>query len=223
MKTTLTLLAAFTTVSANAMILDNFSVPYARTINSGSWVDYQTDADIYTGERDVALKILGTEGAAHYTIGEGKITLATEGAERTFAYLEYDGVGDEVGNIGPGHDLIRNPRSDLHFPEGTRLVRFHVQSVSTPRIYVLGARLFQNGTEMFSVFRNPSEAGIVDIPFAPSAFSICNTIELRVGLIDPNSSVVINKVELVPEPGSGLFYATGAALVGFGRRRKSRG
>lgn len=223
MKSTLIVFTLFLIGTANAMILDNFTVPYSKTINSGTWVDYQTDEDIYTGERDVAMRILGAlSGPFTYTIGNGQVTLSTENAERAFAYLEYDGVGDEVNNTGAGRELIRNPRPDLHFPEGTNRVRFHVESYNGPGVFVVGARLIQNGVEMFSVSRNPSGSGpmVVDVPFHPDAFAMCNTLEIRMGVPDVNSTLVINSIELVPEPSTGLALGGGAALMLARRRRK---
>lgn len=225
MKSTLTVFTLFLIGTANAMILDNFTVPYSRTINTGSWVDYQTDDEIYTGERDVSLRILSaTNGAAHLTIGEGEVTLSTENAQRAFGYLEYDGIGDEVNNTGAGRLLIPNPRSDLHFPEGTDRARFHIESVNAPDIFVLGVRLFQNGVEMFSLATNPNASGggprVVDVQLSPQAFAMCNTVQFRFALPDPNSSLVISKIELVPEPNGAMLLAGGAAVLGLSRHRK---
>ncbi|HMS55961.1 MAG TPA: hypothetical protein PKA27_11230 [Fimbriimonadaceae bacterium] len=222
MKSTLIILALTLNGTAHAMILDNFTVPYSNTITSGTWVDYQTDEEIYTGERDVAMRILGATGGFTYTIGNGRVTLSTQGAGRAFAYMEYDGIGDEVNNTGPGRELIRNPRPDLHFPEGTTRVRFHIESFTGTGVFEVGARLIQNGTALFSVGRNSSEAGVsvIDVPFHPDAFAVCNTIEIRFGLQNPNSTLVISTVELVPELNTLTGVLGAGALFGVRRLRK---
>ncbi|HMS55682.1 MAG TPA: PEP-CTERM sorting domain-containing protein [Fimbriimonadaceae bacterium] len=204
---------------SQALLLDNFTVPYSRTINSGSWVDFQTDPTLYTGERDVELTWLrNSTGHIALEIGQGQLSLSIAAGVSAGVLLEYDGVGDEVNNTGDNRHLVHRSNAGNAFPEGTRFVRFHVLSVSAPG--TLGARLYQNGTNLFSNSRNPAVGGsqIVDVPFSLGAFAQCDALELYVS--GTGTQIVLSHVELVPEPSTLLALSASATLL---LRRKPKG
>ena len=203
---------------SQAILLDDFTVPYSRTITSGSWVDYQTDASLYTGERDVETHWLrGVNGPVALEIGGGQLSLTLQPGVVAGAFLEYDGIGDEANNTGENRTLIHRPNTGNAFPEGTRIVRFHVLSASGPG--TLGAVLLRNGVIEYINSRNPVIGGphIIDVPFSPGAFAQCDAMFLTVSAT--GSQIVLSHVELVPEPGGLLVVGAGAALLA---RRKGK-
>lgn len=204
---------------SQALLLDNFTVPYSKTINSGSWVDFQTDETLYTGERDVELTWLRNNiGPIALEIGQGQLSLSLEAGVTAGVLLEYDGVGDEANNTGENRHLIHRPNIGNAFPEGTRIVRFHVQSV-TSASSSLGVVLYKDGIAEFINSRNPVVGGtqIVDVPFHPTAFAQCDALMLTVS--GTGTQITLNSVELVPEPSTLLVVGASAALL---MRRKSR-
>ncbi|HMS55680.1 MAG TPA: PEP-CTERM sorting domain-containing protein [Fimbriimonadaceae bacterium] len=198
---------------SQALLLDNFTVPYSRTINSGSWVDFQTDPTLYTGERDVELHWLrNSTGPIALEVGQGQLSLSLSAGVTAGVFLEYDGIGDEVNNIGENRLLIHRPNTGNAFPDGTRIVRFHVLSV-TSASSTLGVVLYKNGVAEFINSRNPVVGGsqVVDVPFSPGAFAQCDAIKLTVS--GTGTQIVLSHVELVPEPATLLALGAGAALL----------
>lgn len=211
---------------SQALLLDNFTVPYSKTIHSGSWVDFQTDPTLYTGERDVELAHLrGPTGEVSAAIGSGNLVFRSAQGVGGAVFLQYDGIGDEALNTGQNRHLINRPNSGNTFPEGTRIVRFHVLSVTSAESS-LDVYLFKNGVHEFTNGRNPVVGGpqIVDVPFHPLAFAQSDSLALVVN--GRGTEIVLSHVELVPEPDAMLALATLASPIlvrGLRGKRKSNG
>lgn len=207
---------------SQAIVLDPFTVPYQKGLRTGSWVDFQTDAGIFSGERDVRIRATrdfseGSEGSV--TIGDGRWIVSNGSGGRASVVLQYDGVGDEVGNTGAGRELVTGDPGLSPFPTGTSRVRFHVQR--TEALSDFGVILYQNGIEQAALSRNAG-AGVnftVDVPLPPSLFARCDAIAVYAGISQSNASVVVTQVELVPEASGALSLIGGLFGLTLLRRR----
>lgn len=195
---------------SQALIIDDFTVPYTRTISTGTWVDFQTDPTLFTGERDVQVGIQeGFTGDTTLTIGNGLLTIVNGPATRYSARLQYDGIGDEVGNIGPNKTLINSTGPENPFPEGARTIRFHVASCEVGA--TVGVEILQQGVVQFNTSRTVLAGGprIIDIPVHPAIMPRSDSVILRAVTSSQSASLSLSKVEVVPELGSGLMMAAG--------------
>lgn len=219
MRRFLTLVCLAVPVMSQAIVIDDFTVPYSRTISTGTWVDYQTDPTLFTGERDVQMEMLmQSSGQAQLSIGGGQLSLLNGAAARSYVQLEYDGIGDEIGNTGEGRVLQHRNNAPNSFPAGTNRVRFFVLS-NTANI-TFEVSLYREGVELFHNGRTRSAEAdyFVDVPFSASAFARCDAIIL--GIYQPalGGQTTLSRVELVPEVSplaifgaAGIFLATASA------------
>lgn len=215
---------AFLAVPAmsQAIVIDDFTVPYTRTISEGTWVDYQTDASLFTGERDVMTEIpMLSAGDATVTIGNGRMSLTNTPQSRLWAYLQYDGIGDEAGNTGADRELTYATNPGHPFPDGARTIRFHVESSVLDT--VVGVQLVRQGEVLYTNSRTVTAGGprVLDIVAAPSIFEECDSMTVRVLATRLGASVTLTKIEVVPEVNPGLILTAGALAVGLRARRKA--
>ncbi len=211
---------AFLAVPAmsQAIVIDDFTVPYTRTISEGTWVDYQTDPTIYSGERDVQMEMqMLSEGESMLTIGGGAFAVTNGPAARTYVELEYDGVGDEVGNTGAGKRLNHHTNLGNRFPEGSRRALFHISECNL-RI-TIGLALWKEGVELFRTTRlvDPGTNLIAEVPLPATAFAQCDSVVLSVLAGRPSTHVIMSRIEIVPEPATFLGLAAGVVALGIRR------
>ena len=208
---------------SQAIVIDDFNIPYSRTISTGTWVDYQTDPTLFTGERDVQFEaLLGSGGSPSVEIGQGQLTVTNGPQGRSWVQLEYDGVGDEEGNTGPGRTLRHASNPTHSFPEGTSKIRFFVASCNMR--FTVGMSLVQNGIPLYHNSRtvDPGVDQVVDVPLSTQAFAECDAIILDVYVSRPGAEVTLTSVALVPEASSLIGVASGLALLSAGRLRKAK-
>lgn len=210
---------AVATVS-QAIVIDDFTVPYTRTISTGTWVDYQTDPTLFTGERDVQMEILmDSSGPAELTIGNGMLTLVNSQLSRSTCFLQYDGVGDEINNTGEGKELISSSNPTNPFPAGATKVRTFVESSvlqTTIAVQLLRAGVVENQSSRTVLAGGPR---VIDMDFHPAIMARCDSILFYAYVARQGSAISISRIEVVAEPHSGLLLA-GGTLVAMGLRRR---
>ncbi|HMS54408.1 MAG TPA: hypothetical protein PKA27_03320 [Fimbriimonadaceae bacterium] len=224
-KTVATLALASLHYLGHAMIIDNFTVPYSKTLTSGTFVDYQTDASLLSGERDVETEILSNSGggAAHLAIGGGQISLRNDAGVGSMVRLEYDGVGDEINNTGPGRSLIHAFNPNNPFPLGSSRVVVHVDRLVGAPMEV-AVHLYRDGVRTFQYGRNPSpgENFTINFNIFPANLRECDSMQVYFYLPLPLQEIVVSKVEIVPEGNSALFLLTGGIVLGYRKHLRSK-
>lgn len=203
------------------MIIDNFTIPYSKTISSGTFVDYQTDASLLSGERDVETEILSNTGggAAHLAIGGGQISLRNDAGVGSMVRLEYDGVGDEVNNTGAGRTLIHAFNPNNPFPIGASRVVVHVDRLLGGPMEV-AVHLYKDGVRTFQYGRNPApgENFTINFNIFPANLRECDAMQVYFYLPLPLQEIAVSKVEIVPEGNTALFLLAGGLAVGARKR-----
>lgn len=208
---------------AQATLIDGFTVPYTRTLSSGSYVDFQQDPSLFVGERDVQMDILSNSsgGQAHLEVGNGRFSLTNDAGVGSYVRFQYDLLGDEVGNTGPGRSLNYSTNPVNPFPPGADRVLFHLESVNA--VIGLGVELYSGGVLQFQSGENPPIMGnqVVTVQLHHTNFEQCDSIVVSMYLPNADSDVVLTKVELVPEPGTGLSLVALSFLFGLQKKRRS--
>ena len=220
MRRFLTLVCLAVPVMSQAIVIDDFTVPYSRTISSGTWVDYQTDPTLFTGERDVQMEIqMDSSGSSTLSVGNGMLSLVNDPLARSNIRLQYDGIGDEIGNTGQGKVLRDATNPTNPFPQGANKVRFHVESNNLQ--IVVGFQLLAGGVVQFINSRTVLAGGykIVDVPLSPSAFARCDSIIVQVIASRQGANAYLSRIEVVPEPIGGTGLAAGVVLFGIAKVR----
>lgn len=211
--------------AANAIIIDDFTVPMSVSIQSGSWVSTQLGAaaNIIGTERDVEQVVLANPlgqymdvtcyGAGLSVVSNGFLT----DSEVTF---QYDGAGDEAGNTGPGTLLTNAGAGGPLLAAGADRIRvnflgndLHVKIEATLR---LAGSIIDSGIAHRAAM---SGAGYEEILLNPASMAIADSISIKFKA-DPSGDFALKSIEAVPEPASML--ALGLGIAGAVARRRAR-
>lgn len=216
------LMVAAAAVPARAVVVDDFSNAYVNSVQSGTWVDFQTGS-MLTGERDVMFDVvsnafnvfadLSIDGAGTAVFGNGF------GVSTRFM-LQYDGLNDEAANTGPGTSLINAGSGSPILTGFNDSVRVSFIGNDLDVKVTAVARLNGAVLESNSALRAAGGgAGNLDIALSSANLAAADSLTL-VFEGAPSADFAISEVSTVPEPAT--IIALGAGLVALARRRRSR-
>ena len=206
---------------ANAAIVDNFTVAYANSLQSGTWVDFQAGG-MLGGERDVQLEVLNNpfNTFCDLDINGAGMAISSQGFGMTSnVYLQYDRTGDEAGNTGAGKFLTNGGTGVAllgGFNDTLRIgfigndLDVNVKAVARLSGAIIGSN---------SALRpGGSGVGTLDIAMSPAVLASADSLTF-VFSGATNADFAISKIETVPEPLSLAVLGLGAALAV--RRRRT--
>lgn len=214
-------IVAVCAASSSAIVVDSFSTPYFNTVNSGSWVDFQAGT-MLSGERDVQFEVVSNPANTFSDLdinGAGQATFSNGFGMVSNTYLQYDRLGDEVGNTGPGFVLNNGGNGSALFNQFADAVR--VSFLGNDLAVQVTAVLRLNGVildQNSGVRSAGGGAGNLDIALNAGAMASADSLTF-VFTGAPGADFAITELSTVPEPATLVALAVGLGLV---RRAKSR-
>lgn len=205
---------------AHAVVIDSFGASYTNSVLTGTWVDVQTGS-MLTGERDVQFEVLGNPFNQFTDLdinGSGSAVFSTGfGVDASF-YFQYDLVGDEAGNFGPGK-VLTNAGTGSPILSGTNdRVRVHFLGNDLNVVVTLTTRLSGSITGTSNATRLAgSGAGNLDLLMSPAILAAADSLTLKFSGAT-SADFAIDRVEAVPEPSSVLLLASGLVALSALRR-----
>lgn len=200
------------------VIIDDFSVPYAKTITSGSNVDEMSGA-VVGGFRDVEMRVQSNPFAQNYDLtitGSQLAVISTGFGLQSTLKLQYDGQ-DEVGNTG-ANKLLRNNAGVAGLLQGNNTIR--VKFLGNDQDLNVKAILRTNGSiieQQQATRAAASGIGNLDLVFSSGAVASAQSLTLEIA--SPRSGdYALEGVEAVPEPAT--MTALGLGVAALLRRRK---
>lgn len=215
---------AFSATPAQALVVDGFDVAYSQAVSTGTYVDTQDDPSLFFGERDIGIEILSNTsgGSVHVDIAAGRITIRNDEGVGSYVKLQYDGVGEEAGNTGPGHTLIAGILPTGTFWEGkNHSSAFFVDDAQYTGFISLRTVVFLDGVLRWESSDNPHMGGpqVVTNALGWGPMRRGNAINLEFYMPNGGSTITVDHIDLVPEPSA--FVLPGFLLALYGIRRKS--
>ncbi|MBS1724210.1 MAG: hypothetical protein JSS66_14805 [Armatimonadetes bacterium] len=219
MKIPLILFAALAGVGARAALIDDFSVSYFNSVQTGTWVDFQSGT-MLSGERDVMFDVLSNplgqfsdfdvDGLGHAIFSNGFGTSSN-------ISLQYDGINDEAANTGPGKTLTNGGTGNALLSGFNDTLRVAFLDNDHDVMVTAVARLNGNviGSNSATRFAN-SGIGNLDIAMNPNVLASADSLTFVFNGTS-SSDYAISKIESVPEPAS---MTLAALLLGAIARRK---
>lgn len=205
---------------ANAqIIIDDFSVPYSRTIKSGTRVDAQGGAFL-SGERDIEMRVFSNPFNQDYdvTITGGQLAVISQGfGTLAKLSLQYDCPGDET----PGTNVSLNNNANTANLLGNGVNNtFRVKFLDNDLPVQVICTLRNNGAIVASHSATRAALagpGNLDFTFAPGDVATSGSITFEF-LADRSGDFALEGIEAVPEPATMVALGLGAAAML--RRRK---
>jgi hypothetical protein len=206
---------------AQAVLIDDFSVPCSNSILGSSWVGAQTGT-MLSGERDVQLSISANPLNQFFDLdvpASGLLIVSNGFMSEGVATLQYDGVGDEVGNLGAGKILSYGGSGSPILGGSNDRIRIKFIGNDLDVKVTATSRLNGNILDSASATRSAgSGAGFLDLFVSSSALAAMDslTLEFRGA---PSADFALGSVEAVPEPTSTLVVVAGIWSLIFARRK----
>ena len=209
--------------ASNAVVIDDFtSGAYFNTIIGGTYVDFQ-GGTMCSGERDVQQTVYANPLGQFFDLaitGAGLTIVSAGFGLDGQVDLQYDVVGDEAGNTGPGKVLTNPPGACLLDCDTIRISwlgnDLAVEYVVTLRDAVGGVIGVGGGV------RAPgSGAGVTDLGFGGAVLAATRSVTFSFHGA-PSADYGITKLECVPEPASMAAIGLGLAGVVARRRRNKK-
>jgi hypothetical protein len=220
MKNIAMLVLAGCVVTAQAVLVDDFSTSYTNSIGTGTWVDTQLGS-MLGGERDVQLEVVANTFSqfADTDIPGSLVSIFSNGfGVESITTFQYDRAADETGNLGPGKSLKNGGN-------GSALIGTNDSSVAIDclgndlRVMVeITTRL--NGATLgtaSAIRAAGSGAGSMTIPVTGLSTADSLTIAFHG---DMNADFGISRIQTVPEPASIVSLAALTAVALSRRNRK---
>lgn len=205
---------------AHAIVIDSFGASYTNSVLTGTWVDVQTGT-MLTGERDVQFEVVANPFSQFTDLdinGTGPAIFSTGFGVSSNYYFQYDLVGDEAGNFGPGKVLTNGGTGTPILSGANDRVRVHFLGNDLNVVVTLTTRLSGAVTGTASATRFAgSGAGDLDIFLSPALLGGADSLTFKFSGVT-NADYAIDRIEAVPEPSSLLLLAAGFAAVSALRR-----
>ncbi len=209
--------------SAHAIVIDTFSASYFNSVQTGTWVDVQTGS-MLTGERDVQFEVLSNPLLQFSDLdinGSGPAIFDTGFNVTANYYFQYDTVGDEASNLGPGKVLTNGGGGTSILSGANDRIRVHFLGNDLNVTVTLVTRLSGVVTGTTSALRpGGSGVGDLDLLLSPTTLASTDSITLKFSGVT-SADFAIDRVEAVPEPGAIIGLCAGLALLVLGKRRKT--
>ncbi len=211
--------------AANAqVIIDDFSVPYTKTIVSGSNVDAMSGA-VLSGERDVEMRVVSNPFGQDYDLritGSQLAVISTGFGVLSTLKLQYDGNGDEAGNTGVNKLLTNSGASASGILAGNNNIQ--VRFLGNDQQLTVSAVLRKDGGIIGQIDKvRAAAAGIGSESFIFTSAQAAQADSLTFVISsDRSGDYAIEGIEAVPEPATMTAIAAGLAALAARRRRNSK-
>lgn len=205
------------------VIIDDFSVPYTKTIVSGSNVDAMSGA-VLSGERDVEMRVTSNPFHQDYDLkitGSQLAVISTGFGLLSTLKLQYDGLGDEAGNTGANKLLNNSGALASGILGGNNNIQ--VRFLGNDQALNVSAILRKDGGIIGQIDKvRAAQSGIGAESFVFTAAQIAEADSLTLVIGSPRSGdYALEGVEAVPEPATMAALGAGLAALAARRRRKN--
>ena len=205
-----------------AVIIDDFSVPYSKSITSGSNVDYQSGAFLGgLGERDVEMRVWSNPlgQSMDLTITGRQLAIVSNGFSlRSKLTLQYDNDGDEAGNTGANHLLNTSAFGASHFA-GNDTIQVRMLGNDLPINVKMTLRDGAGGV-ISQIVQSKLGGGAGNVNFNAGAAAMLAARSLTLEFeAETSGDFAIEEIAAVPEPATMAALGLGAAAM-LRRRRK---
>lgn len=245
---TLLLTFAFAASTASATLLDSFSIAdqpndvfFSGFDNGGKSFTASYNATCVGGERDLEFfqsqntalpgpRFMGAwdDFAGGWRFGASGN--ATPSPTDGYAILQYDGAGDEDGNLGLNRHLRNGGSGNSLFNGADGGIRIWYRQIYDDRGIPITVTLRRLGQVLASVTRTSTDGNnlhFTAFEFSPTDFGLADSLTIRFDIVsvggNSDQTLNIDRIDtIVPEPGTYLALGGGLAWLVTRRRHQAR-